>query len=272
MTNLPEEYDRVTIEEENRVLLQKIDDLKTQSFMIPLVNPPVGVEHGTLAYSDGTISWDGVSPSEGLYRYTGSTWTKSAETASPAFTGTPTAPTAGAGTNTTQVATTAFVSTAISSIPAASDASTSVKGIVQLATAAEIIAGTDATKALTPSKLLRVAVQNPNIDNDGGTDNFHGSLELAGVVVKWGLVQSTSDDAQEHWFKTAAGDSTPGEPSNNAHKNPFPNFGSVALVNRLGENFLADMGVKQVTADYFVVDRKTDINNPEKLFYIAIGG
>lgn len=37
-----------------------------------------------------------------------------ADTASPAFTGTPTAPTAGSGTNTTQVATTAFVTSAVS--------------------------------------------------------------------------------------------------------------------------------------------------------------
>lgn len=42
------------------------------------------------------------------------TFNSKANTASPAFTGTPTAPTATAGTNTTQIATTAFVTNAVS--------------------------------------------------------------------------------------------------------------------------------------------------------------
>jgi len=188
-----------------------------------------------------------------------------ANDASPTFTGTPTAPTAAEDTNTTQIATTAFVQTATP------DASASVKGIAELATAAEVIAGTDTGRVITPATLLRVAAQNPNIDNDSGSDNFHGSLEIAGVVIKWGLFNSTSDDEQQFWFKTTAGDASPGEPTG-SHKNPFPNFGSVALVTRLGGNFSEDLGVSSVTADYFIVNRSDSISNPQKFFYIAIGG
>ena len=76
MAVLAEEYDRVALEEEFRELQQKIDDLKTQLFLIPLVNPPVDVKRGTLAYSDGTVQWDSSAAAEGLYRYTGSAWVK----------------------------------------------------------------------------------------------------------------------------------------------------------------------------------------------------
>ena len=144
-----------------------------------------------------------------------------ANDASPTFTGTPAAPTASKNTNTTQLATTAFVM--------AQTATATESGIAELATAAEVIAGTDTGRVITPATLLRVAAQNPNIDNDSGSDNFHGSLEIAGVVIKWGLFNSTSDDEQQFWFKTTAGDASPGEPTG-SHKNPFPNFGSVALV------------------------------------------
>jgi hypothetical protein len=67
--------------------------------------------------------------------------------ASPALTGTPTAPTAAAATNTTQIATTAFVQ---QEVPAAS---TTVAGKVELATDAEAVAGTDTSRAVTPSGL-----------------------------------------------------------------------------------------------------------------------
>lgn len=53
------------------------------------------------------------------------TFNNKANTASPAFTGTPTAPTAATGTNTTQVATTAFVQDAISKQPEAIQAAAS---------------------------------------------------------------------------------------------------------------------------------------------------
>ena len=68
--------------------------------------------------------------------------------ASPALTGTPTAPTAAGATNTTQVATTAFVQAAA---PAASE---TAAGKVELATSAEVIAGADAVRAVTPAGLL----------------------------------------------------------------------------------------------------------------------
>ena len=74
-----------------------------------------------------------------------------APTVSPTFTGTPAAPTAITGTNTTQIATTAFVQAQLaSSVPAATD---TVAGLVELATNAEVIAGTDTTRAVTPSGL-----------------------------------------------------------------------------------------------------------------------
>ena len=77
MANLPEEYDRVALEEELRDLQQKIDDMKTLLRFIPLSNPPIvtNKDKGLVAYSDGTVTWVG-SGSEGLYRYTGSAWVK----------------------------------------------------------------------------------------------------------------------------------------------------------------------------------------------------
>lgn len=77
--------------------------------------------------------------------------------ASPALTGTPAAPTAALGTNTTQVATTAFVKAEISAIPNASE---TVVGIVELATNAEVIAGTDTGKALTPASFRSSSLGN----------------------------------------------------------------------------------------------------------------
>ena len=76
MAILAEEYDRVALEEEFRELQQKIDDLKTQMFMIPLANKPIDPLRGTLAFSDGTVQWDSSAAAEGLYRYTGSAWVK----------------------------------------------------------------------------------------------------------------------------------------------------------------------------------------------------
>ena len=72
---------------------------------------------------------------------------KQASLASPALTGTPTAPTATSTTNTTQIATTAFVHSLVV------DASETVKGLVELATTAEVLAGTDTARAVTPKGL-----------------------------------------------------------------------------------------------------------------------
>jgi hypothetical protein len=69
------------------------------------------------------------------------------------FTSIPKAPTATVGDNTTNIATTAFVKTAINAIPAPTipDASETAKGIIELATSAEVQAGTDAERAVTPA-------------------------------------------------------------------------------------------------------------------------
>lgn len=67
--------------------------------------------------------------------------------ASPALTGNPTAPTASPGDSDTSIATTAFVAAATP------DSSTTVKGIVELATSAETITGSDAVRAVTPAGL-----------------------------------------------------------------------------------------------------------------------
>ena len=76
MANLPEEYDRVSLEEELRDLQQKIDDLKTQVYFTPQSAEPVDVEVGTLAYSDGTNTDNTFgSSAEGFYYYaSGTTW------------------------------------------------------------------------------------------------------------------------------------------------------------------------------------------------------
>ena len=82
--------------------------------------------------------------------------------ASPTFTGTPTAPTAAAATNTTQIATTAFVQ---QEVPAAS---TTAAGKVELATDAEVIAGTSTTLALVANN-YRIAGLTTNIWAPGVT-------------------------------------------------------------------------------------------------------
>ena len=41
MATLPEDYDRIALEEQLRDLQQKIDDMKTLITFIPLANPPI---------------------------------------------------------------------------------------------------------------------------------------------------------------------------------------------------------------------------------------
>jgi len=75
--------------------------------------------------------------------------------ASPVFTGNPQAPTPAPGDNDTSIATTSFVNTAISALSTVPDASTLVKGIIQIATDAEVLAGANTSKAVTPNSLQK---------------------------------------------------------------------------------------------------------------------
>lgn len=70
-----------------------------------------------------------------------------ANIASPTFTGNPAAPTPAPGDNDTSIATTAYV---MAATPAAT---TGVAGLVSLAGEADVLAGSDATKAVTPDAL-----------------------------------------------------------------------------------------------------------------------
>ena len=90
---------------------------------------------GKITFNDSTQQTTAYTGPQDLSAY--------ATLASPTFTGNPIAPTPTAGDNDTSIATTAFVTT---SNP---DATTSVKGHVQLATTTEVLAGTDAAKAVT---------------------------------------------------------------------------------------------------------------------------
>tara|TARA_Y100001937_G_scaffold65071_1_gene89052 strand:- start:829 stop:1086 length:258 start_codon:yes stop_codon:yes gene_type:complete len=71
MATLPEDYDRIALEEQLRDLQQKIDDMKTLITFIPLANPPTVTNQsdGLVAYSDGTVEWVSGAAAKGLYRY-----------------------------------------------------------------------------------------------------------------------------------------------------------------------------------------------------------
>jgi hypothetical protein len=168
----------------------------------------------------------------------------SANLVSPALSGTPTAPTAAEDTNTTQIATTAFVQAATP------DASASVKGIAELATAAEVIAGTDASRILTPENLLRVAVSNAAVSSAGD----QGSIEIAGVVIKWGLDDTTTINDETFTFDTA-----------------FPNGCSCVVTQRIKSGATSILGLVSVSAANFVLNRADGISGTESFYFIAIG-
>lgn len=73
--------------------------------------------------------------------------------ASPALTGNPTAPTQAPGTNNTTLANTAFVKAAVDAVQTVPDATETVKGKAEIATQAEVDAGTDDARFVTPLKL-----------------------------------------------------------------------------------------------------------------------
>tara|TARA_Y100000361_G_scaffold10140_1_gene8137 strand:+ start:8362 stop:9330 length:969 start_codon:yes stop_codon:yes gene_type:complete len=162
----------------------------------------------------------------------------------PDFTGAPTATTAAVDTNTTQIATTAFVQ--------AQTATDARKGIAELATAAEVKAGTDAERILTAANLLRVAVSNDAVSSDGD----QGSIEIAGVIIKWGLETSTIDADETFTFDT-----------------PFPN-GCSCLITQIklaGTRDAATTGLKSVSASNFVIDRNNDFSGSFPFYFLAIG-
>ena len=163
---------------------------------------------------------------------------------SPGFTGIPTAPTAAAGTDTTQLATTAFVQAATP------DASESVKGLIELATNAEVKDGVEAVKALTAANLLGAAVNNTQVASNGD----QGSIEIAGVVVKWGEYYITSGTTQTITFDDA-----------------FPNFCSVAFTQREATNPNAIAGV--VAGSRTTTSFQVDTNDfATTIYWFAIGG
>ena len=163
---------------------------------------------------------------------------------SPAFTGTPTAPTAVEGTDTTQLATTAFVEAATP------DASDTVKGLIELATDAEVKDGVDAVRALTAANLLRVAVDNTQVTDNGD----QGSMEIAGVVFKWGDYDIPNGNTQTITFNNA-----------------FPNFCSVVYTQREGSNPQSTVGV--VAGSRTATSFQVDTNNfSSTIYWLAIGG
>ena len=162
----------------------------------------------------------------------------------PDFTGAPTATTAAVDTNTTQIATTAFVQ--------AQTATDARKGIAELATAAEVKAGTDAERIITAANLLRVAVSNDAVASDGD----QGSIEIAGVVIKWGLATSTSDTDETFTFDTA-----------------FPTGCSCVITQTLeaGKQDAPTTGLKSVSAANFVIDRNNAFSGSTTFYFLAIG-
>ena len=69
MANLPEEYDRVALEEELRDLQQKIDDMKTLLTFIPVSSPVAEPQIGMVMYADGEANTFNGHRGRGLYRY-----------------------------------------------------------------------------------------------------------------------------------------------------------------------------------------------------------
>ena len=166
----------------------------------------------------------------------------------PDFTGAPTSTTAAVDTNTTQIATTAFVQ--------AQTATDARKGIAELATAAEVKAGTDAERIITAANLLRVAVSNDAVSSDGD----QGSIEIAGVVIKWGFETSTIDAEETFTFDT-----------------PFPNGCSCVITNNQqistqgNRKNQVGAGLQSISASNFVINRDNDFSGSIPFYFLAIG-
>lgn len=106
---------------------------------------------------------------------------------SPALTGSPTAPTQAASDDSTKIATTAYVKSQV--------ASDTVAGMVELATSAEVLAGTDTQRGITPAtltaKILGTVSQSGGVPTGAVIErgsNANGSyVKFAdGTMIAWG--------------------------------------------------------------------------------------
>jgi len=170
----------------------------------------------------------------------------------PTFTGDAAAVTQSAGDNSTKLATTAYVDQTVV------QATDSVKGLVELATAAEVKDGVATQRALTPHNLIGGLVRNTVTGTNVSDVGDQGNLEIAGVHLKWGKLETTSDDTQTFTFAY-----------------PFPNHCFVVIITRADvANADTPLAVKEVTKATFKIDRRGgNIDNPNgKFYFIAIGG
>lgn len=176
---------------------------------------------------------------------------ETAEKASPTFTGTPAAPTASKNTNTTQLATTAFVM--------AQTATATESGIAELATAAEVITGTDTGRVITPNVLLGTAIVNGALvgssTSTGGEDN---QLSIGGVIIKWGKRTSNTASAQTYRFNDQSGSSL-----------PFTNACEVVFTTTTQLNSSENISVTAKDANGFTINK--DSSDSEEFFFLAIG-
>jgi len=70
VANLPVDYNRAILEEQLDALTQRIDDMKTVNYFIPLSAAPVSPTIGDVVYSNGTNTDNTFgNGSEGLFRF-----------------------------------------------------------------------------------------------------------------------------------------------------------------------------------------------------------
>ena len=174
-----------------------------------------------------------------------------ANDASPTFTGTPAAPTASKNTNTTQLATTAFVM--------AQTATATESGISELATAAEVIAGTDTGRVITPNVLLGTAIVNGALvgssTSTGGEDN---QLSIGGVIIKWGKRTSNTASAQTYRFNNQSGSAL-----------PFTTACEVVFTTTTDLNSSENIPVTSKDENGFTINKSA--SDTEEFFFLAIG-
>ena len=122
--------------------------------------------------------------------------------------------------------------------------------MIELATDAEVKDGVDAIKALTAANLLRVAVSNDQVATNGD----QGSIEIAGVILKWGEFDIPSGLTQTITFDS-----------------PFPNFCSVAFTQREATDPSSIVGV--VAGSRTATSFQVDTNGfSATIYWFCIGG